>query len=182
MQAYWDNNWSLYPAINRRKTEAVYESLWSSSTVYPLISFTLVNFCLAIGCHYCKLIPPSERKSTGGSFFARAGSLYQKTGEAQSHQRVQCLLLFGIYLQSTSSVFQCWMTVGQAIRMAQSLGIHLAHSNSPETTTYREHRRRTWHCCVWLDRYVPEIRFFILCLLAKPPQKVSFHPLSAALV
>ncbi|KNG91010.1 hypothetical protein ANOM_000780, partial [Aspergillus nomiae NRRL 13137] len=94
-----------------------------------------------------------ERKATSENFFTRAELLYKKTGEALSYERVQCLLLFGIYLQSTPSVSKCWMTVGQAIRMAQSLGIHLTHhDHSRETASQREYQRRTWHGCVWLDR------------------------------
>ena len=77
-------------------------------------------------------------------------ALYRKTGEKPSYERVQCLLLFGIYLQSTSSVCKCWMTVGQAIRMAQSLGIHV--DDPLRSARYREYKRRIWHGCVWLDR------------------------------
>ncbi|OGM48376.1 hypothetical protein ABOM_003368 [Aspergillus bombycis] len=155
MRAYWDNNWSLYPVIDRGKIEPTYESLWTAHTArnYPLIPVTVINLCFAIGCYYCELLPPRERKATSDDFFARAELLYKKTGEALSYERVQCLLLFGIYLQSTTSVSKCWMTVGQAVRMAQSLGIHLTHhDHSRETASQRAYQRRTWHGCVWLDR------------------------------
>ncbi|KAE8135062.1 fungal-specific transcription factor domain-containing protein [Aspergillus pseudotamarii] len=155
MQAYWDNNWSLYPVIDRCKIEATYESLWTSHNArnYPLIPISVINLCFAIGCYYCELLPPRERKATSDDFFTRAESLYKKTGETISYERVQCLLLFGIYLQSTTSVSKCWMTVGQAIRMAQSLGIHVAqHDRYREAVSHREYQRRTWHGCIWLDR------------------------------
>lgn len=155
MQAYWDNNWSLYPVINRGRIEATYESLWVSHNVrnYPIMPFCVINLCFAIGCHYCALLPPRERKASSDDFFSRAESLYKKTGDVVSYERVQCLLLFGIYLQSTTSVSKCWMTVGQAIRMAQSLGIHLAnHGRVREPASQREYQRRIWHGCVWLDR------------------------------
>lgn len=154
-RAYWDNDWSLYPIINRGDIEATYESLWTSQNTcnYPLISISVINLCFAIGCYYCELVPPRERKTTSEYFFARAELAYKKTGGVLSYERVQCLLLFGIYLQSTSFVSKCWMTVGEAIRMAQSLGIHLAHhERSQETASHREYQRRIWHGCVWLDR------------------------------
>ncbi|KAK9364943.1 fungal-specific transcription factor domain-containing protein [Lipomyces kononenkoae] len=123
MRAYWDHDWALYPIINRRKVEETYETLWTSKTIgnYPLVLMSTINLCFALGCHYCD------------NFFARAERLYSRVGGGPSCERVQCLLLFGIYLQSTSNVFQCWMTVGQAIRMAQSLGIHLAQPAYPES-------------------------------------------------
>lgn len=153
--AYWDNNWALYPVINRRKIETIYDSLWTSPTSanYPLIPMSIINICFAIGCHYSNLLSPKDRMGASDDFYGRAKRLYQKTGDIPSYERVTCLLLFAIYLQSTKHVFQCWMTVGKAIRMAQSLGIHL-----PESTIYlesvrdREYKRRIWHCCVWLDR------------------------------
>ncbi|CAG7946564.1 unnamed protein product [Penicillium salamii] len=154
MQAYWDNDWSLYPIIDRANIQASYDALWRSHSENdtPVMSVCVINVCFAIGCHYNALIPPSERKIAGEDFFVRAEALYKKTGEAFSCERVQCLLLIGLYLQSTTSVSKCWMTVGQAIRMAQSLGIHIRHNDARETVSQREYRYRTWHGCIWLDR------------------------------
>lgn len=154
MQAYWDHDWALYPIIRRDGVEKTYESLWTSGPGnYPLILMSIINICFALGSHYCKLLPPTERRAAGDDFFARAERLYKRAGDIPSYARVQYLLLFGIYLQSTSNVFQCWMTVGQAIRMAQSLGVHLPRPASPvESVSDREYKRRIWHGCVWLDR------------------------------
>lgn len=153
--AYWDSNWALYPVINRRKIGTIYDALWTSPTSanYPLIPMSIINLCFAIGCHYSNLLSPKERMAASNDFYGRAKRLYQKTGDVPSYERVTCLLLFAIYLQSTKHVFQCWMTVGEAIRMAQSLGVHLCESTvSLETVRDREYKRRIWHCCVWLDR------------------------------
>ncbi|KAE8421008.1 fungal-specific transcription factor domain-containing protein [Aspergillus pseudocaelatus] len=155
IQAYWDNEWVLYPVIHRQKIEETYELLWMSKTSgnYPLIHICIINVCFALGCHYCELMPVKERKTTGDDFFGRAQRLYERLGDVPSYEKTQCLLLFGIYLQSTSNVFQCWMTVGQVIRMAQCLGIHLSQSTPfPESSSHEEYKRRTWHGCVWLDR------------------------------
>ncbi|KAE8380435.1 fungal-specific transcription factor domain-containing protein [Aspergillus bertholletiae] len=155
IRAYWDNEWVLYPIINKQRIEETYESLWTSKTTgnYPLIHICILNVCFALGCHYCTLLPVKERKSSGDDFFSRAQRLYEKLGDVPSYEKAQCLLLFGIYLQSTSNVFQCWMTVGQAIRMAQCLGIHLSQPTPlPGSPSHEEYKRRTWHGCVWLDR------------------------------
>jgi hypothetical protein len=96
---------------------------------------------------------PEERVVTGSRFFARAERLRGTTEDGPSLENVQYLLLSGIYLQSTSKVFQCWMTVGRAIRMAQSLGLHLPQPPPySETTARREYKRRAWYGCIWLDR------------------------------
>ncbi|KAI9043848.1 fungal specific transcription factor domain-containing protein [Aspergillus affinis] len=78
--------------------------------------------------------------------------LFQRSQYTPSLDKVQCLLLFGIYLQSTNHILRCWMTVGEAIRMAQSLGLYLDQHVPCNTVGYREYTRRTWHRCVWLDR------------------------------
>ncbi|GKZ39477.1 hypothetical protein AbraIFM66950_000385, partial [Aspergillus brasiliensis] len=157
MQAYWEYDWILYPILDRRSVEAIYASLWMARDMgtYSLIHLSIINLCFALGCHYTKMLPPKDRVLSGDSFFTRAESLYKKAKDIPSYERVQYLLLSGIYLQSTSKVFQCWMTVGHAIRMAQSLGIHTAAPASSLCTgsvSQREYKRRTWHGCVWLDR------------------------------
>lgn len=154
IRAYWDDHWALYPVINRGQVEEAYGSLWSpASSKTPSQSLTsIINTCLAIGCHYCDALQPKERKTMGDEIFSHAERSWHRIAGFPSIENVQCLLLFGIYLQSTSRVFQCWMTVGQAIRMAQSLGIH--DSQSPlgsGSIVQREYQRRTWHCCVWLN-------------------------------
>ena len=153
IKAYWDFEWSLYPIVNRRNIETVYESLWAPQrSSCSLISMSIINLCFALGCHYCELLPPQERKSTSKTFFSRAELLHARLPCVLSLERVQLLLLFGIYLQSTNHVFRLWMTVGEAIRMGQSLGIYQQPDDYSESVSYREIKRRTWHGCIWLDR------------------------------
>lgn len=68
-------------------------------------------------------------------------------------QLVQALLLKSQYLQTLSMSNKCWVTVGMAIRVAQAIGLHLDIAG--ETQAQREERRRTWHSCELLDRFVP---------------------------
>ncbi|PIG89440.1 hypothetical protein AARAC_009872 [Aspergillus arachidicola] len=155
MQVYWDYDWTLYPIIDRGQVEETYESLWTSGDAMNIspLRMSIINVCFALGCHYAPSILPKERRDTGDCFFSRAECLYNKAKDGPSCERVQCLLLFGVYLQSTKNVFQCWMTVGEAIRIAQSLGMHLPEAEvSSQPVSHREYRRRTWHGCVWLDR------------------------------
>ncbi|GKZ29551.1 hypothetical protein AbraIFM66950_005389 [Aspergillus brasiliensis] len=151
IRAYWDFDWVLYPIVDKINVEAAYESLWTpTGNTCPRLSLSIINLCFAIGCLYCESLSPKERCAMGNDFFARAERLYKREEQAPSVERVQCLLLCGSYLQSTDKVYNCWMTVGEAIRMAQCLGIHQPALS--ETVSHRETRRRVWHGCVWLDR------------------------------
>ncbi|KAI3010038.1 transcriptional regulator family: Fungal Specific TF [Aspergillus niger] len=154
IQSYWECEWSLYPIVDRPKIEAVYQTAWDvgGPSCSPT-TLSLINLCFALGCAYSSVIPPKDRKAMSEDFFTRAEALYRKIQYLPSLEKVQCLLLFSIYLQSTDHVFRCWMTVGEAIRMAQSLGIYQNQpASSTESAAYREQKRRTWHGCVWLDR------------------------------
>ncbi|KAH8427345.1 fungal specific transcription factor domain-containing protein [Aspergillus melleus] len=153
IQAYWQFEWPLYPIIDRRNITAVYESLWTVPRPgFSLTSMSIINLCFALGSQYCALLPPQQLSSLSQDFFSRGEQLFQRSQYTPSLDKVQCLLLFGIYLQSTNHVLRCWMTVGEAIRMAQSLGLYLDQHAPCDTVGYREYTRRTWHGCVWLDR------------------------------
>lgn len=152
MQAYWEFEWTLYPVVDRHHVKNIYKSLWVAGNGCSLTSMGIVNLCFALGCHYCQSLPLQERKSTGQTFFDRAERLYRRSRHSPSLEMVQLLLLLGLYLQSTSDVFRCWMIVGEAIRMAQSLGIYLPHDSLDEPSGHVECKRRIWHGCVWLDR------------------------------
>ncbi|PYH87115.1 hypothetical protein BO82DRAFT_349623 [Aspergillus uvarum CBS 121591] len=154
IQSYWECEWSLYPIVDRPKIEAVYQTAWDMGGPHcSPTTLSLINLCFALGCAYSSLIPPKDRKAMSRDFFTRAEALYHRIQYIPSLEKVQCLLLFSIYLQSTEHVFRCWMAVGEAIRMAQSLGIYQHQPPSAsETAALREQKRRTWHGCVWLDR------------------------------
>ncbi|KAK9234013.1 fungal-specific transcription factor domain-containing protein [Lipomyces kononenkoae] len=155
MQAYWDLNWVLYPFINRSEIEADYQSVWSGGVLKYNESLTMciLNTCFALGSQYSDAVPLSQRRQAGEDFFCRAQGLYGSLTGLASLETIQCLLLMGIYLQSTSNVHQCWMTVGQAIRMAQSIGLHLPqYCDYPQSVRQREYARRVWHGCVLMDR------------------------------
>ena len=65
------------------------------------------------------------------------------------------LLLNGVYLQSTYYPNRCWNSVGLAIRVAQSLGLHNEHRTTQKRSQLQtEMGRRIWHNCMALDRSV----------------------------
>jgi hypothetical protein len=152
-KSYWQFEWSLFPVLDRRKIDAVYQSLWipTHQPKSPM-KLSIIYLCLALGCQYDVSLPLEEYQSTGQRFLAQAQATFAKLPYLPSLKMVHLLLLFGMYLQSSSHVFRCWMVVGEAIRMAQSLGLYLDQDVPGKSVYEREIHRRTWHGCVWLDR------------------------------
>ncbi|KAE8380074.1 fungal-specific transcription factor domain-containing protein [Aspergillus bertholletiae] len=137
MQCYWDLNWVLYPFVNRCDTEADYRPVWSGDVLkYDERTFMcILNMLFALGSQYSDAL------------------LYDSLNDVVSTEATQCLLLMGVWLQSTSNVHESWMTIGQAIRMVQSVGLHLPqYYERLHSMRQKEFARRIWHGCVSLDR------------------------------
>lgn len=70
-----------------------------------------------------------------------------------SLELVSCLLLTGVFLQTINSPQRCWMVIGYAIRMAESLGLHMPeYDMGTQSGRQTELARRVWHGCVLMDR------------------------------
>ncbi|KAJ4252010.1 hypothetical protein NW762_011311 [Fusarium torreyae] len=156
--AYYDLVWAVFPILDRTVLQAAYEGCWlgSSCAIPEHVLYCIINLVFALGSQFSAAVEPSQRKETGLSFWNRARKLYHYDKREASLERVQCLLLMGLYLQSTSESYECWMTVGSAIRMAQSLGLHSCiHSTDHLTRREDQIMRRVWHGCVYQDRGLP---------------------------
>ena len=155
LETYWTHIHTLYPIIARRVTMADYEALWTADgTIHHEQSFQcLFNIMLALASMlHTTNAAPFERVESAGAFYQRARGLFDHSNQA-SLRNVQICLLFGLYLQSTDELHDCWMHVGMAVRIAQGLGLHLAqtsmcHSDGRERVLLQ----RVWYGCVMLDR------------------------------
>lgn len=157
LNAYYDLVWAVFPILDRTIFQKAYEGCWlgSRGAIPENILYCLVNLIFALGSQFSEVVEPSRRKETGLSFWNRARQLYRHNAHDASLERVQCLLLMGLYLQSTSDTYECWMTIGSATRMAQSLGLH-SDASSTKLLGRRQHQIacRVWHGCVYQDRCV----------------------------
>jgi hypothetical protein len=156
LDVYWRLVDPLYPFIDQDDFMGKYQSLWAGSpTMDDEVCFIcLLNAVFAVACILNSSIRPQERVSSGEVYFKRAqGYVDLDFLQFQSVHTVQCLLLMGQYLQSTREPHQCWLFVGLAIRIAQSLGLDLpstsagAHDDRPN-----DFLRKVWHGCVLMDR------------------------------
>jgi hypothetical protein len=135
-----------------------YERLWLKEDLggeeageNNLTWFGLVNLIFAFGSDHTKVV---GRISVGHThFFKRAkilvlSSLFQ----AASIDLVQALLLMGQYLHTSLELDNSLTVVGLAIRMAQSLGLHLDTTTSTLKVMDQEVRKRVWWGCFVIDR------------------------------
>lgn len=156
LDVYWFAVHPLYPFLDRRQFQNMYEGIWAgepSESDESLLLCTL-NVVFALASQFSESLAPRERESSARKYFDRAQDLLNlDLWDIGSVQLVQCLLLMGQYLQSTNSPHQAWMVTGLTVRIAEGLGLHL-----PETSVriddvhQRELVRRLWHGCVVMDR------------------------------
>lgn len=161
LDCYWEFVHPLFPCLDKTRFCAKYEMLWLPRQNVPKASEETVFLCnlnlaLGLGCQFCNDIGPNERLAMANQFYERSQHVlaYDILGSA-SVAVIQWLLLTAVYCQSTEHASRCWNSVGLAIRLAQSLGLHIEQPARAETSQIDlEMRRRVWHTCVVLDRFV----------------------------
>lgn len=157
MQVYWFYVDPLYPFIDKRSWDRNYANLFAG---VPLdtdesIFFATVNVIFALSTQLVEAMTAESRDETAEVYFKRAqDALSINLLDTGSIELIQCLLLTSQYLQCTNLPHQTWMIVGSAVRVAQSLGLHLPETSEEQPTKARcETLRRLWHGCVLMDRY-----------------------------
>lgn len=159
LRDYHDLVWVILPIHDWTVFQAAYDSVWlGQPTAIPERPlYCLINIAFALGSQFSHAVNPTHRNKTGQTFWARAQLLFNPVlQDGASIEAVQCLLMMGLYLQSTCESHQCWMTIGAAVRMAQSLGLYLSSTTPQHSKGTREIEisRRVWHGCVFMDRCV----------------------------
>ena len=185
MSVYWRKVHPLYPFLYPGTFQKAYESVWTGSmpTADERMIMCTLNVLFALACQLSDTLKPEDREDSARSYFRRAQELLQlDLWDVGSAELIQCLLLMGQYLQSTSSPHQCWskfttppsnsiahectVIVGHAIRIAQGLGFHLPEASLKfRSKNERQFSRIIWHGCVLMDRYVRSASstIFIVC-------------------
>ena len=172
LACYWEFIHPLFPVLHKPSFLKQYQTLWANEQdpeardidslgLEELIFTATLNLVFALGCSFSNLVAPAQKNPMSDEFYQKSRHLLLfEVLDSTSLSLVQMLCLTGVYLQSTQYANRCWNSVGLAIRVAQSLGLHLnevAGRKIPQLE--REMRRRVWHTCVILDRCVsPESR------------------------
>lgn len=166
----------LYPYLYKAAFKTRYQKLWLSSQEQSAIVtdtidrdnysndsvfFCILNMAFALALQYGPILPLPKRRHSAETFFCRAQKFITLDSLGQGDcALVQALLMIALYLQNTDISEACWNVTGLAIRVAQSIGLHLSPNiqNVPVSVVKLEIRRRVWTGCVLQDRRV----FFLL--------------------
>ncbi|KAM3426555.1 hypothetical protein NHJ13734_009391 [Beauveria thailandica] len=161
---YYASVWAILPVHDWTIFKQAYTDMWlgkSSERISESELYCMTNLSFALGSQFSQNIPPQQRRELGQTFWRRAETIFDShLRSAPSMEGVQCLLMMGLFLQGASDSHRCWMTVGSAIRMAQSLGLY-SSSSANTNGSFREIEigRRVWHGCVFMDRSVLSMTF-----------------------
>ncbi|RHZ50185.1 hypothetical protein CDV55_102112 [Aspergillus turcosus] len=175
LECFWDRVYCLYPFFDRASFQDAYDNLWlpksqsgkslseldiglgskADSGPRSLVFVCALNVIFALGCHFARDIPVTEREAVSYTFLLRAK---QHIGldmlDLRTTGVVQTLLIVALYLQSTPFPHRCWNSIGVACRIAQGLGLHEEQLYEQKSPLEQEIQRRTWHGCVMMDMIV----------------------------
>ena len=163
-----------YPYVDRQRFLVDYDKYWNveqrselsyvSIALLCRLSVSLLHLCadnvvniFAIGSYYDVCTMPTEQSaSLHYAYFQRALVAAGCVEADYSVDNVRILLAQSFYLLLAQWTDRCWLTLGLAIRIAQSIGLHIEHGqaqNDPATGHIDlELQRRTWHSLYALDR------------------------------
>lgn len=166
LHCFWEFIHPIFPIVQKSSFLEQYEHIWSrdefASAANPQARLrhsvfeASLNLALALGCQSSSRLRAENRSQVADEFYQRARKVFiYDVLDSATIPMVQMLLLTGVYLQSTRHADRCWNAIGLAIRAAQSIGLHSdERTTRPQSQMDREMRRRLWHCCVMMDRYV----------------------------
>ncbi|KAL7785691.1 hypothetical protein V8C43DRAFT_290762 [Trichoderma afarasin] len=147
--------------VDENRLCRLYEMLYEGRDleIDERVFITTLNIVFAFAVQVQESIAAAERNEVASTYFERAWNLLRPESvlwEPPSLEIVECLLLMSRYLQCTNNSHQAWMAVGSAIRIAQSLGIHLpAKASEASISNDQAHwRQHLWNCCVFADMSV----------------------------
>ncbi|KAL2427189.1 Sorbicillinoid biosynthetic cluster transcription factor 2 [Exophiala dermatitidis] len=156
---YWQRLDSLDPLLEQDRFSTSYELLFTGGELDcdERIFVSTLNAIFALSTQLQEFSSPHQRNEASKTFFQRAWTLLRPdtiVWGPSSVELVQCLLLLARYLECTRNLQHTWMAIGSAVRIAQSLGLHI-QDKCPSTDPVNQDirlRRRVWNYCAWLDR------------------------------
>ncbi|KAI9714706.1 MAG: hypothetical protein M1828_001135 [Chrysothrix sp. TS-e1954] len=158
LKLYWQSLESIEPTLDQDAFYRSYQTIYMGGdlTCDERVFMSTLCVVFAFGTQLQDNLPLANREEAGRLYFLRAWSLLKPDKiiwESGSIELVQCLLLMSRFLQCTTNQHQTWMVLGFAVRLAQSLGLHVssdATSNDRGLSGWS--KRELWHQCAYLDR------------------------------
>ncbi|KAK5020729.1 hypothetical protein LTS07_011465 [Exophiala sideris] len=152
-----------YPFVSEPDFRRTYESFWQSDSLEgfrgPWLSLLLTIF--AIGSCYVRVAESEGRVSNPQGphqhqlHFDHAIAIAQKYSSKHTVDHICALLAQCFYLLATCQTDRCWTTLGLAVRIAQSIGLHVEddhRTGGEDALAPQEVCRRVWYSIFVLDR------------------------------
>ncbi|EEP81031.1 predicted protein [Uncinocarpus reesii 1704] len=139
------------PVIHLPTFQTKYLSLWSRDfRGDSAIVQGIVNVMLALGC----LAIDPTKNDDACLYFARAQNLIRFGSlDGEDLACVQAYIISTQFLHAIGNLAAAWKSIGIAIRVSQSLHLHLkSGSHHLEERVERELAKRVWHCCIMQER------------------------------
>ncbi|KIV88575.1 hypothetical protein, variant [Exophiala mesophila] len=177
---YFSTIHKAYPFLSEPDFMAFYGRFWQSESLDEIRGpgLSTIFSIFAIGSCY-KRVAESENGHASDSWSSRQDVLYfelalaimQNQAQTRTVDHVCALLIQCFYLLATCQTDKSWITLGLAIRIAQSIGLHVEEAYG---TSYgdvpgpapSETRRRVWYSLFVLDR-------LLAMQLGRPPSIIS---------
>ncbi|EME44971.1 hypothetical protein DOTSEDRAFT_70874 [Dothistroma septosporum NZE10] len=159
LETFFDTIHVAHPVVSQQQFRLQYrkfcESL-STKDVSRTWSATFLSI-LALGSYYDTFSRgDSGDPCTHEGYFTYSQALTKSHDSEHSRDYVCLLIVQCLYLLATVQTDKCWITLGTAIRIAQSLGLHVedeaTRQRPAQSQIEHEMRRRTWHSLYVLDR------------------------------
>ncbi|KAF2229189.1 hypothetical protein EV356DRAFT_496419 [Viridothelium virens] len=155
---YWRYIDPLEHILDQERFSCSYQTLFAGGELdcNEDIFISILNAIFALSTQLEESVLSEQRDQASNTFFQRAWTLLRPETilwEPGSLEIVQCLLLMSHYLQCTKNLHQTWMAVGSAVRIAQSLDLHMPDKFSSSSLNIDSSlRRHVWQRCVFRDR------------------------------
>ncbi|KAI8660148.1 Zn(2)-C6 fungal-type domain-containing protein [Fusarium keratoplasticum] len=150
-EVYFETIHLAYPFIPK----SLFMETWGgfqgplSETHHNSTDLAILYVICAIGSYYNSF--PGRDSSTNHEHYFRCAVIH--SGKHHSINQVTLLLVQCFYFLAICKTDSCWIALGQAVRIAQSIGLHVESKTSkPRGPVELERRRRIWYSIYVLDR------------------------------
>ncbi|KAF4333153.1 transcriptional activator acu-15 [Fusarium beomiforme] len=158
VEVYFSTIHIAYPFIPQFPFMAVWDEFQSLAredrTPTDATDLAILYVICAIGSYYTSFPGrDSDLRTRHERYYQHAMTLAAATARHRSIHQVSLLLVQCFYLLAVCKTDSCWTTLGQAVRIAQSIGLHMESPYSKSySATELERRRRIWYSIYVLDR------------------------------
>ena len=158
---YFEAVHPIWPFLLEDESRELFDQMWTSDDPPNSLWMVQINLIMCLGCQHYEGKPAGsndlsgfDAMTSGKDFYHRAqGYVYANAFTRSSIGMLQALLLMAQYQQGAMRSNECYLTIGHAARMAQSLGLHISRPESASVAPQqRELHRRLWWGCFCLDR------------------------------